>query len=226
MNKFSGARGPTRRAVVAAGAGFASTILGRAAAASPPPPPASLSPQDRADLARVADYLNGIHTMTARFEQVSSNGGTASGRLWIERPGRMRFEYDPPSPVLLIADRFYLYYIDRQLVQTSEVGLKFTPAWFLLRDDIAFDSDLVVTRFARGADMMRITIVERNDPDQGTLTIAFSDKPLQLRQWTILDRQGKRTTVTISDMQFGMALDPKLFVYQKPYSGPHNNEEP
>jgi outer membrane lipoprotein-sorting protein len=226
MSEGNGERKPTRRALVAAGAGILALLFGEAAGASPVPPPAPLTPQDRADLARIAQYLNGIRTMTARFEQVAADGGTATGRLWIDRPGRMRFEYDPPSPVLLIADRFYLYYIDRQLVQTSEVGLKFTPAWFLLRDYIAFDNDLIVTRFARGADVLRVTVVEKTDPDQGTLTIAFSDKPLELRQWTILDRQGKRITVTLSDMQFGMALDPKLFIYQSPYAGSYRNEGP
>ncbi len=225
MSKTSGGAQPTRRMMLGAGAGLAAWAWTRAADAAPEPVPAPLTPQDHADLGRIAQYLNGIRTMTARFEQVSSDGGTATGRLWIDRPGRMRFEYDPPSPVLLIADRFYLYYIDRQLVQTSEVGLKFTPAWFLLRDHIAFDSDLVVTRFVRGAEMVRITVVEKTDPDEGTLTIAFSDKPLELRQWTILDRQGKRTSVTISDMQFGMALDPKLFVYRNPYTGSSSDEE-
>src|SRR5439155_16556616 len=101
-------------------------------------------------------YLNGIHTMTARFRQHSSDGGAASGSLWLARPGRMRFEYDPPSPILLIADRFYVYYVDKQLAEMSKVGLKSTPAWFLLREPITFD-DLVVTRLERGANSLEIT---------------------------------------------------------------------
>ena len=115
-----------------------------------PPRPVALTPQDNADLQRIAAYLNGIRTMYARFRQVSAGGGGAAGQVWMERPGRMRFEYDLPSPILLIADRFYVYYIDKELAQMSQVGLKSTPAWFLLRDPITF-SDLVVTRFERGA---------------------------------------------------------------------------
>jgi len=188
------------------------------AAAAAPPRPAALTPQDTADLQRVAAYLNGIRTMYARFQQAAGNGAIAGGQLWVERPGRMRFEYDPPSPILLIADRFYVYYVDKELAEMSQVGLKSTPAWFLLRDQIAFEGDLVVTRFERGADALRVTVVEKNDPDKGVLTMVFSDRPLALRQWTILDQQGKTTTVSLSDARFGLPLDPQLFVYQDPYA--------
>jgi outer membrane lipoprotein-sorting protein len=129
----------------------------------------------------------------------------------------MRFEYDPPSPILLIADRFYVYYVDKELVQMSKVGLKSTPAWLLLRDPITFD-DLVVTRFERGANTLRVTVVENAEPDHGSLTMVFSSPPLALRQWTIVDQQRKATTVSLSNEQFGMALDPKLFVYQDPFA--------
>ncbi len=130
------------------------------AGADTPPQPAALTAQDQADLQRIAAYLNSIGTMTARFHQSSANGGTASGWLWMERPGRMRFQYDPPSPILLLADRFYVYYVDTQLAEVSEVGLKSTPAWFLLRAPISFN-DLVVTRFERGGNELRVTVVDR-----------------------------------------------------------------
>lgn len=182
-----------------------------------PPQPAVLSAQDQADLQRVAMYLNSIGTMTARFHQHTVDGGTAAGWLWMERPGRMRFQYDPPTPILLIADRFYVYYIDTQLAEVSEVGLKFTPAWFLLRVPISFD-DLTVTRFERGNNLLRITVVDPKAPDNGSLTMTFTDRPLALRQWTIVDQRGHVTTVSLSQEQFGMALDPNLFVYRNPYS--------
>ncbi len=187
------------------------------AATAPPPQPAALTAQDNADLQGIAAYLNGIHTMYARFQQVSSGGGNATGQLWMERPGRMRFEYDPPSPTLLIADRFYVYYIDKELAQVSQIWLKSTPAWFLLRNPITF-ADLTVTRFARSANLLGITVVENDEPEKGALTMVFTTAPLALRQWTIVDQQRKLTTVTLSNEQFGMPLDPKLFVYQNPYT--------
>ena len=141
------------------------------------------------------------------------------------RPGRMRFEYDLPSPILLLADRFYVYYVDKELAQMSKVGLKSTPAWLLLRDPITF-SDLVVTRFERGATALRVTVIEQNEPDIGSLTMTFSDRPLAFRQWSIVDQQRKAITVSLSNEQFGMALDPKLFIYQDPYAASRRENEP
>jgi len=137
----------------------------------------------------------------------------------------MRFEYDPPSPILLIADMSYVYYVDKELAEMSKVGLKSTPAWFLLREPISFD-DLVVTGFKRGANGLSVTVVEPADPDNGSLTMVFNSAPLELRQWTIVDQQHRTTTVSISDARFGMALDPELFVYQDPFAAGRRRYQP
>jgi outer membrane lipoprotein-sorting protein len=176
-----------RRAVLAACFGFAAARLSGVAVAAAPPPAVALTSQDNADLQRIAAYLGSIRTMYAKFRQVASGGGIATGQLWMARPGRMRFEYDPPSPILLLADTFYVYYVDKELIQMSKVGLKSTPAWLLLRDPITF-----------------------ND----------------LRQWSIVDQQRKTTTVSLYDERFGVALDPKLFVYQDPYAASRRQNEP
>jgi outer membrane lipoprotein-sorting protein len=213
-----------RRAVLAALFGSAAARLSAAAAVASPAAVA-LTPQDNADLQRIAAYLGGIRTMYAKFRQVAAGGGVATGQLWMARPGRMRFEYDPPSAILLLADMFYVYYVDKELVQMSKVGLKSTPAWLLLRDPITF-TDLVVTRFERGANTLRLTVVEKTEPDNGSLTMVFSDNPLALQQWSIVDQQRKTTTVSLYDERFGMALDPKLFVYQDPYAASRRQYEP
>lgn len=215
----------TRRSLMGAGLALGVMVASVLANAADPPVAAPLTVQDTADLQRVAAYLNSIRTMYARFQQVSANGGTVSGQLWMARPGRMRFEYDPPSPILLLADMFYVYYVDKELVEMSKVGLKSTPAWLLLRDPITFD-DLIVTRFDRGPNILRITVVEKAEPDKGSLTMLFSDRPLTLRQWSIVDQQRKTTTVSLYDERLGVALDPKLFVYQDPYAASRRQYEP
>ena len=164
---------PGRRALLSFGLALAAAPLASVAWAAAPPAAVAMTPQDLADLRRISDYLNGIHTMTARFQQRSAGAGAASGSLWLARPGRMRFEYDLPSPILLIADRFYVYYVDKQLAEMSKIGLKSTPAWFLLREPITFD-DLVVTRLERGANGLTITVVDPAEPDKGSLTMLFA----------------------------------------------------
>jgi outer membrane lipoprotein-sorting protein len=217
------AMAPTRRSFVSVTLAVATTPFAALARAAAPPTAVAMTPQDAADLRRISAYLNGIQTMTARFRQHSSGGGTG-GSLWLARPGRMRFEYDPPSPILLIADRFYVYYVDKQLAEMSKVGLKSTPAWFLLREPITFD-DLVVTWLERGANGLGVTVVDPAEPDNGSLTMLFTNQPA-LRQWTIVDQQRKITTVSISDVQFGVALDPELFVYRDPFAAGRRQLQP
>ncbi|HVC56057.1 MAG TPA: outer membrane lipoprotein carrier protein LolA [Stellaceae bacterium] len=183
------------------------------------PVPVALSQSDTLELQRVAAYLNGIRTMTAAFRQVAGNGAVSTGHLWVARPGRMRFEYDPPDPIALLADATSIYYWDKQLQQVSKYDLRATPAWFFLRDPISFGSDVIVTRFDHPAGMVRVTVVESAQPDSGSLTLVLNENPLALRQWTVVDQQGKVTTVTLSDLHFGMALDPRLFQYQYLFTG-------
>src|ERR1700757_5159030 len=153
-------------------AAFFGCAAGRlsSAAVAAPPAAVALTPKDNADLQRIADYLGSIRTMYAKFRQVAPGGGIATGQLWMARPGRMRFEYDPPNQILLLADMFYVYYVDKELIQMSKAGLKSTPAWLLLRDPITF-SDLIVTRFERGPNTIRLTVVEKAEPDNGSLTM-------------------------------------------------------
>jgi outer membrane lipoprotein-sorting protein len=212
-----GEKGIGRRAVLAAGLILIMGLWPVSGRTDAPLQPVPLTPQDQADLNRVAAYLNSITTMYARFTQYSANGGIATGQMWMERPGRMRFEYNPPSPILLIADRFYVYYVDKKLEEMQKIGLQATPAWLLLRDPITFD-DLIVTGFEQGPDTIRVTVVERAHPDRGSLTMVFGEQPLELRQWTIIDPQRRTTTVVLSGEEFGMALDPKLFIYQDPFA--------
>lgn len=187
--------------------------------ASAAPAPAALTARDTLELQRIAAYLNGIRTMTARFQQIANNGGASAGQLWVARPGRMRFEYQPPTPITLLADSVSVYYWDKQLNQVSKYELRSTPAWFFLRDPISFGSDVIVTRFEHVGAASRVTVVDAAQPDAGSLTLIFTDNPLSLRQWIVVDQQAKTTTVSLSGVQFGMALDPTMFQYQYLFTG-------
>ena len=201
------------------------TLLGAppSAPAATPPPPAPLTPQDTAELQRIAAYLDTIHTMTAHFAQATARGD-ATGSVWLSRPGKMRFQYDPPNELLLFADAFYLYSWDPDLKTMNKVGLKSTPAWFLLCQPISFTDGVTVTRFEHSGNTVKVTVVETAEPDAGSLTMVFTENPPALRQWSVVDQQGRVTNVSLSDVSYGMALDPKLFTYQDPFAQHRTNQ--
>lgn len=188
----------------------------RRALAAASPKPVALSPEQKADVANVQTYLNGIRTLSSRFEQVSGDGGTATGKLWLARPGRMRFEYDAPVPVLLVANGKNIFYYDKELQQVSELRVEDTPAGFLLRDQITLSGDVTLTKFEHKPGAIRLTMVQTSEPDQGTATLVLADKPMELRQWTIVDPQQKQVTVALQDPQYGAPVDEKLFYWTDP----------
>jgi outer membrane lipoprotein-sorting protein len=150
--------------------------------------------------------------MTARFMQVSSTGAQAEGAMALQRPGRMRLEYDAPSPILVVADGRYLIYVDEKLNQVSHLPLESTPAGILLRDNISFDDpEISVTDTRSKAGVAEIDVAMTNDRAAGLMTLVFSEQPFALRQWRITDAQGTETAVTLFDVHTGVDLDQKLF---------------
>ena len=177
----------------------------------------NLTKQDLADLGRIELNLNTTKTMRARFLQVSSTGEYSEGMLHISKPGRMRLEYDPPNPILVIADGNNLIYVDRDLEQATAVLLSLTPAELILRDTISFRSDeLLVTGFDRSPGVIRLSVVKASDPLEGRIMLVFSDKPLELRKWIVNDSQGVKTTVSLLGPEFGIKLDGKIFNFEMP----------
>lgn len=177
---------------------------------------AALTQDQQAEIGQVQDYLNGIHTLASRFEQYSDNGATSEGQLYLARPGRMRFEYDPPVPILMVADGKDIHYYDKELQQVSELRVDDTPAAFLLRDPITLTGGVTVTHFEHRPGAIRLTMIETKQPGQGSVTLVLDDRPLQLRQWTVLDPQQNTVTVALTDPHYGLTIDPKLFYWTDP----------
>lgn len=208
--------GQRRRLLALGASALAAPLLTPFAAKAADPKPVALTPDQQAQVKRVQDYLNGIRTLTSRFQQASSNGGDSEGMVWLSRPGRMRFEYDAPVPILLISDSRVVYYYDKELQQLTTVGLDDTPAWFLLRNDIRLGGDVTITRFEQAPGVIRITLVETKNAGAGTVTLVLSDRPMELRQWTVIDSQNRATTVTLNDPHYGTEIDPQLFFFKDP----------
>lgn len=192
----------------------------RPAPPPPPPPPMLAAPMLAADdLARIEAYLNGLTTLKARFLQVDQRGQMANGTLWLWRPGRMRFEYDPPSPILLIADGTSVTYQDRQLGQTSALLISMTPLGILLAPRIRLSGgDVSVVRGERFGSTLEITAQRTASPREGTLVLTFAADPIGLRQWRVIDAQAQEVRVTLSAIETGGRFDPALFQAPLPRS--------
>jgi outer membrane lipoprotein-sorting protein len=173
--------------------------------------PMNLSAEDKADLKRVALYLDSIHTMRARFQQVAAGGGLTSGRIYLRRPGLMRVEYEPPVPVLLVADGLWVNYYDSELDQLTQIPISQTPVWFLLQETIDFSPKITVTRIERSPGALRLSVYQTDNPDAGSASLTFADDPLQLKQWTIKDSRGTEVAIALQDAVFGGALANDLF---------------
>jgi outer membrane lipoprotein-sorting protein len=184
----------------------------------------ALTAQDTADLARIQTYLNGLKTLKAQFLQLAPNGATARGTAWLDRPGRMRFQYDPPSPLLLVAGHGLVVFHDSQLNQTSNIPLGQTPLGILLRDNVSFGGDITVSGIQRQPGMIQVTIYQTARPGDGTLTLNFADNPLALRQWTVVDAQHRETRVSLYDIALGGSFDQSLFTFVDPKFYQNNDE--
>ena len=173
-----------------------------------------LSKQGTTDLMRVQKHLNSSKTFKARFLQVSSNGEYAEGQIFLQRPGRLRLIYDDPNPLLVVADGKHISFIDRNIDTATTLYLSMTPADLMLRESIGFfGNDVIVTSVNRTPGVIRIGLINTAEPDAGSIELVFSDRPMELRKWTVTDAQGIKTTVSLLGPTFGVPLNPNLFKY-------------
>ncbi len=185
------------------------------------PPP--LTAQDRADIARVEAYMNILRSFKARFLQVSPEGATAQGTVWLSRPGRMRFEYDKPNPTLLVAGFGSAVFYDAELKQTTSVPLFTTPLSLLLADNLKLSGDVTVTSVSRQPGALQLTMHKTSSANDGSLTLVFSDNPLQLRQWAVTDAQRQETRVSLFNMELGGNFPAEMFQFEDPRLGRGSN---
>lgn len=209
---------PTRRHVMALVGGLALASL-TAAGALAEAVPADLTAEDRADMQRIQDYLNGITTMQAKFQQYSEKGGIGFGTMYLKRPGFIRIEYDPPSPMLIVSDSVSLHYYDPELDQINRVPVASSPIWFLLKENVELGGDVTVTAFQRAPNSFLITIRQSDDAEEGKVMLELGDKPLELRQWTVVDAKNQEVRIGLFNAQFGLDLDQQLFRIPKKKTG-------
>ena len=161
---------------------------------------------------RVSAYLSNVRVLSGKFVQVGPDGGKSEGEFYLQKPGRVRFDYNPPSPIELIADGQSVVVRDRKLATQDLYPLSQTPLRFLLADtiDLMRDTNLIGVY----ADDVFVTVViEERQIIGGThrLMLMFGAKDYQLRQWTVTDPQGYDTTVAVYNLNTTRQPDPSLF---------------
>ncbi len=205
---------------------FSALFGNNSSTASTPPkapePPSPFDAKQRALLDRISAYLSSVQTMVGKFVQVGPDGGRTEGTFYLQKPGRVRFQYTPPSPIDIISDGSSVVVRDRKLATQDLYPLSQTPLRYLLaeRIDLLRDTDVVSVS---ADDSFATVVIEQKQLFVGTdrLMIMFDAKDLTLKQWTVTDPQGFDTTVAVYNLDSSKKPDPNLFVinYQREQTG-------
>jgi outer membrane lipoprotein-sorting protein len=166
----------------------------------------------RIPLTDLSAYLNGLTTVEADFTQVNSDGTIATGKLYIRRPGRIRFEYAPPDRSLVMAGGSQVAIFDAKSNQPPEqYPLRRTPLNLILAADVNLGRSGMVVGHTEVENTTRVTAQDPENPSYGTIELVFTTAPVELRQWVITDDVGNKTTVILGEMRKGGSLPASLF---------------
>ncbi len=177
--------------------------------------PARFTAEQRAELDRVSAAFNAVHTMKGGFVQIDPNGALEQGMFYIQKPGRMRFEYSPPTPTLIVSNGTTIAVENTNLNTINRYPLGSTPLDLVLSDKLDLKDNNAVTGIEHQGDSLIVKARSTDSGVQGRITMVFSDPGLELRQWTVLDAQGMSTTVALQNVETGVSLPPALFVVKE-----------
>jgi outer membrane lipoprotein-sorting protein len=165
----------------------------------------------RAQATKISTYLSSLPTLSGNFVQVAPNGNRSTGEFFMQKPGKVRFAYDPPSPIDIVSDGTTLVVRDRKLGTQDIVPLSQTPLRYLLSDRIDLLKDTNVVSVAADDVFISVTIEEKAIVGTQRLMLMVGTKDNQLKQWTVTDAQGYDTTVAIYNLNTQKKPDPDLF---------------
>ena len=193
--------------------------VGAQAQKVPFPPRVFLTNDQKAELRRVSAYLNTLKSVQGRFMQIAADGRSTEGDFYLKKPGRLRFEYDKPSPILIVADGSSVAVTNSNLKTTDRYPLINSPLRLLLSDNIDLSSDSRVVSVVKEPGALSFTARENSGPAPGSITLQLADSGgptgLELRQWEVLDAQGVRTKVVLNDLRQVADIPPQKFVIQE-----------
>lgn len=183
------------------------------------------SAETKAQIHRAEEYLNARTSFSAKFMQAADNGQVVTGTLLVKRPGRMNLSYDPPMKDFIVADGSFVYMWDGEMEQSTTLPLGGSLADLILRDNLRLSGDIEVTDVVHEPSKLEITVRQKKDPDQGTMTLLFEDQPLVFHGWRVVDAQNRTTTVNLQNMQENVTLAAQSFIFVPPKLGKNTRSD-
>ncbi|MEL6594625.1 MAG: outer membrane lipoprotein carrier protein LolA [Pseudomonadota bacterium] len=167
---------------------------------------------EKLSLNAISNFLNGLQTAKGAFTQINGDGTISTGTIYIKRPGRVRFEYNPPEASLVMAGGGQVAIFDARSNQPPEqYPLRRTPLSIILQRNVNLAQAKMVTDHGYDGTSTTVTAQDPNNPDYGSIQMVFTGSPIELRQWVITDNAGGQTTVVLGDLQKGVQLPARLF---------------
>lgn len=182
------------------------------AAAAPAKEPAKVFSDlsDEAVAAEILGHIEGLTTLSGDFVQTAPSGAVVTGKVYMRRPGQIRFDYDDPSPITIVATGGLVYVENTDLETTDSYPLKKTPLRFLLSKSIDI-GDATLKSVERGLDSVAVTYSSEDEETEGELTLVLSAPELSIEQWAVRDAQGGVTVVALHGVTSGGTLENRLF---------------
>jgi outer membrane lipoprotein-sorting protein len=189
-------------------------------------PPIVISGEDRDSiLTKVEDNLNDIRSLKATFIQRGPEGNVDEGTLFLERPGKIRFEYANDNPILVVSNGDMLSFVDYEIKQVSRWPIDKTPLGILVNDQIDLnDKDIEIPEMIRFAGLIKMSVLQPDQKDQGYITLIFEESTMELKSWEVVDVQGYTTRIALVNPEYNVAVDGKQFTFNDPR--PQRNRGP
>lgn len=167
---------------------------------------------DKLPLGDISAYLNDLKTVEGTFTQINGDGTVDTGTIYIKRPGKMRFEYNPPNTALVVVSANAVYITDSKSNQSPETyPLKRTPLSLILARNVNLGAANMVVGHDFDGTATVVTAQDPENPEYGNIQMKFTGNPVQLRQWVINDDGGGQTTVVLGEVKTGGSLSNRLF---------------
>ena len=168
---------------------------------------------EKLSLGEISSYLNSFQAAQGKFTQINEDQTISTGQIYIKRPGRVRFEYDPPEETLVLADGTRVGVIDPKSNTGPEAyPLHRTPLKIVLANNVDFTRERMVTGHDSDGKTTTVRAQDPENPDYGSIELVFTDNPVELRQWVVTDDTGTRTTVVLGDLKTGVSISDDRFV--------------